>query len=45
MKYTKIVLMKGLVLFAAFYQMHAVLNVLIIHDYFADDFTASRFSI
>ena len=36
---------KGLILFAAFYQMHAVLYLLIIHDDFADDFAASRFSI
>ena len=32
MKYTKNVLMKGLILFAAIYQMHAVLNLLIIHE-------------
>ena len=32
MKYTKNVLIKGLILFAAIYQMHAVLNLLIIHE-------------
>ena len=32
MKYTKNVLMKGLILFAAIYQMHSVLNLLIIHE-------------
>ena len=32
MKYTKNVLMKGLILFAIIYQMHAVLNLLIIHE-------------
>ena len=41
----KNILMKGLILFAAFYQMHAVLELLIIHDDFADDFAASGFSI
>ena len=45
MKYIKNVLIKGLILFAAFYQMHAVLYLLIIHDDFPDDFAASRFSI
>ena len=32
MKYTKNVLMRSLILFAAIYQMHAVLNLLIIHE-------------
>ena len=32
MKYTKNVLLKGLILFAAIYQMHAELNLLIIHE-------------
>ena len=32
MKYTKNVLMKGLILFAAIYQMHAVLNLLTIYE-------------
>ena len=31
MSYAKNVLMKGLVLFTAIYQIHAVLNLLIIH--------------
>ena len=31
MKYTKNVFMKGLILFEAIYQMHAMLNLLIIH--------------
>ena len=31
MKYTKNVFMKSLILFEAIYQMHAMLNLLIIH--------------
>ena len=32
MNYSKKVLMKGLILSSAIYQMHAVLNLLIIHE-------------
>ena len=32
MKYTKNILMKGFILFAEIYQMHAMLNILTIHE-------------